>query len=114
MNQHTIRIVFPILLTITLFSLWAGFALLIVNKLFYESLPGYTIGRICIWEFIALLVAAVIAKLLISKWGNLEIREIGNQKLLTMNPRFGIYFATYFFIAIVVGIWQFWIFSQKF
>ena len=98
----------------TLFSLWAGFALLVVNKLFYKDLPGYTIGRICIWELVALLVAAGITRLLINKWGNLEIIEIGNKKSITMNPKFGIYFAIYFLIAILVGIWQFWIFSQKF
>jgi len=114
MKEKTIKILFPILLTITLFSLWAGFALLVVNKLFYKDLPGYTIGRICIWEFVALAVAAFIAKGLINKWGNVAIKEFQNKQLLTMNPKFGIYFGVYFLIAIVVGIWQFWIFSQKF
>ncbi len=114
MNQKTVKLLFPILLTVTLFSLWAGFALLIVNELFYKDLPGYTIGRICVWEFVALVFAVLITKLLISKWGNVDILEIENKKILTMNPKFGIYFGIYFLIAIIVGIWQFWIFSQKF
>ena len=114
MNQPAHKILFPLLITITLFSLWAGFALLIVNKLFYKDLPGYTIGRICIWEFVALIIAALIARLLIKRWGNVEIKEIENRKYLIMNPKYGIYFGVYFLIAIVVGIWQFWLFSLKF
>jgi hypothetical protein len=114
MNQKTVRIIFPALIAITLFSLWAGFALLIVNKLFYKDLPGYTIGRICIWEFVAIVIAGLIARALINKWGNIEVKEIENTKYLTMNPKFGIYFGVYFLIAILVAIWQFWIFSQKF
>jgi len=113
-NQRISQILFQILITITLFSIWAGFALLIVNKLFYKDLPGYTIGRICIWDFVIFTIAALIAKLMINKWGNIEFRDIGNKKVLTMNPKFGMYFIFYFLIAIIVGVWQFWIFSQKF
>ena len=114
MNQKIVKFIFPLLITITLFSLWAGFALLIVNKLFYKDLPGYTIGRICIWEFVAIVIAGIITRVLIKKWGNIEIKELESKKYLTMNPKFGIYFGIYFLIAILIGIWQFWIFSQKF
>ena len=114
MNHTIIKILFPTLLTITLFSLWAGFALLVVNKLFYKDLPGYTIGRICIWELVALIIAMAITKLLVNKWGNVEIKTIENKKYLTMNPKYGIYFGIYFLIAIAVGIWQFFLFSLKF
>ena len=114
MNTKTIQIVFQALITITLFSLWAAFALLVVNKLFYKDLPGYTIGRICIWEFVAIGVAALIAKLMINSWGNIEIQEVNNKLKLTMNPKYGIYFSVYFLVAIILGIWQFWLFSQKF
>lgn len=114
MNERISKIIFPALLTITLFSLWAGFALLIVNKIFYKDLPGYTIGRICIWEFVAIIIAFLIARYLINKWGNVEIKHIENKRVLTMNPKFGIYFIFYFIIAIMVGIWQFWIFSQNY
>lgn len=114
MNQKVVQILFQTLITITLFSLWAGFALLVVNKLFYKDLPGYTIGRICIWEFVAIIIAGLLAKLMINKWGNIEFKEIDHKMVLVMNPKFGLYFIFYFLIAIIVGIWQFWIFSQKF
>jgi len=113
-NQKIGQIVFQTLITVTLFSIWAGFALLIVNKLFYKNLPGYTIGRICIWEFVAITIAGLLAKLMINKWGNIEFKEIDNKKVLVMNLKFGLYFIVYFLIAIIVGVWQFWIFSQKF
>lgn len=108
------NIIFPIILTITLFSFWAGFALLIVNKLFYKDLPGYTIGRICIWEFIAFIIAALVARLMIKKWGNLHIQQVENELKLTMNPKYGIYFSVYLLIATITAIWQFWLFSQNF
>jgi len=114
MSLKTIQIFFQAILTITLFSLWAGFALLVVNKYFYKDLPGYTIGRICIWEFIALAIAAIVAKLMINNWANVGYYEINNKKVLILNPKFGLYFLIYFLLAIVVGIWQFWIFAQNF
>lgn len=114
MNQKIAQFLFSVLLTITLFSFWAGFALLVVNQFFYKDLPGYTIGRICIWELFALIIAALIARCLISKWGNIQIQEQHQKKVLIMNPKFGVYFLVYFGIAILTGIWQFWIFSQKF
>ncbi len=109
-----IKILFPILVAVTLFSYWAGFALLIVNKMFYKDLPGYTIGRICIWEFVAIAAAVLITFILIRRWGNAEVRNFENKNLITMNFNYGIYFGFYFFIAILTGIWQFWIFSHKF
>jgi len=114
MKQRTSQIIFQFLITITLFSYWAGFALLVVNKLYYKDLPGYTIGRICIWEFVALVIAFIISKFLIAKWGNIKIQEVENEWKLTMNPKFGIYFIIYFSILIIVGIWQFYLFSQNF
>jgi len=83
------------------------------QSFFYQDLPGYTIGWICIWEFVVLLVAATITRSLIKKWGSAEIQEIKNKRLLTMHHKFADYFGIYFLVAIVVGIWQFWLFSQK-
>lgn len=114
MSQKTAQIIFQFLITVTLFSYWAGFALLVVNKLFYKDLPGYTIGRICIWEIVALAVAFLISKLMINNWSNLKIQHIDGESKLTLNPKYGIYFFIYFLIAILVGIRQFWLFSQKF
>lgn len=108
------KILFHLVLTLTLFSLWAGFALLVVNKLFYKDLPGYRIGRLCIWEFIALLIAAFIAGFMIRRWGTIELKEIHGQKRLSLHPNYGIYFIIYFLIAIITAIWQFWLFSQQF
>ena len=114
MNGRTFRILFPVVFAITLFSYWAGFALLIVNKLFYKDLPGYKIGRICIWEFVALIIAIIITKTLINRWGNVETKSIENKKYLIINPKFGLYFGIYFMIAVIVGIWQFCLFSHNF
>ena len=107
------RIFFTII-TLTLFSLWAGFALLVVNKLFYKDLPGYTIGRICMWEVVAMIIAIVITKLLIRRWGNIELIQTSDATHLKINSKFAIYLTTYFFLAVFVGIWQFWLFSQQF
>lgn len=114
MKQKTVQIIFQLLLTVTLFSFWAGFALLLVNKSFYKDLPGYTIGRICIWEIVAFVIAALIANFMINKWGNIKFQKIDNEYRITINPKFGVYFLVYFLIAISIGIWQFWIFSQQF
>lgn len=114
MNQRIPQIIFRVILTLTLFSFWAAFALLIVNQLFYKDLPGYVIGRICIWELVALIVAAFIAQLMIRKWDNLKIEQVENEWKLTMHPNYGIYFAVYFLIAVIIGVWQFWLFSLNF
>ncbi len=114
MNQKIIQILFQFIITITLFSLWAGFALLKVNKSFYQELPGYKIGRLCIWEFAAIIISALLARFMIKKWGNIGFQEMHGNKVLTMNLKFGMYFLLYFLLAIITGAWQFWIFSQKF
>ena len=44
-------------LSILIFSLWAGFALLIVNPIMNADLPQYVIGRICIWDYTAMALA---------------------------------------------------------
>ena len=56
----------------------------------------------------------VFAKLIIYKWGNLKIQKVNKEWQLTMNLKYGIYFFIYFLIALLVGIWQFWLFSQNF
>lgn|GEM_PF-1799629 len=114
MNPRFAKMLLPVLITLTLFSYWAGFALLVVNKLFYKDLPGYTIGRICIWEFVAIGIAALITKRLIDKWGNVGFAEIDGKNVMTLNPKYGTYFSIFFLIATAVGIWQFWLFSQNF
>jgi len=114
MHIRNSQIIFQFLIILTLFSYWAGFALLVVNKLFHKDLPGYTIGRICIWEFVALFFAYLISRMLIKKWGTLKIQEVDNELKITMHPKYGIYFLIFFLTALIVGIWQFYLFSQKF
>ena len=114
MHQKIAQIVFQILLTISIFSLWAGFALLVVNKFFYQDLPGYTIGRICIWELVALVIAAALARRMIKKWGNISVLDDGEHQKILLNYRFGFYFASYALVAVLIGIWQFWMFSQNY
>ena len=97
MNQKPAQIIFQAILTLSIFSYWAAFALLIVNKLFYKDLPAYTIGRLCIWELVALVVAALIGQLLIRKWGNISLEEVNGQKRFSMPASFAIYFSVYFF-----------------
>lgn len=106
--------ILPTLMTIMLFSIWAAFALLVVNPFLQAELPGYIIGRICIWEYVALGLAAIASRFLIKKWGNLELREIDHQSKLILNPRYGVFLGVYFLLAIIIGVWQFWLFSQNF
>jgi hypothetical protein len=114
MSKRSSQVIFQCILTVTLFSFWAAFALLVVNKIFYKDLPGYTIGRICIWELIALIIAAIIAHLMIRKWGNIRIAHENDQSEIILNSKFGIYFLVYFILSGLIGIWQFWEFSQNF
>lgn len=114
MNQKISRLIFQAILTLTLFSLWAGFALLVINQLFYKDLPGYRIGRLCIWEFIAFVSALIGAQLMIKKWGNIELKVVNDEWKLSLSPKYGLYFSGYFLLALIIGIWQFWLFSQKF
>jgi len=108
------KIIFPTFLTISIFSFWAAFALLVVNKLFHNDLPGYTIGEICVWEYIALVVAGGIAYLMIKNWGNIQTQPISGKKQLVLHKNYGIYFSLYFGIAVMLAIWQFWLFSRGF
>ena len=109
-----IKLILPALLTITLFSLWAGFALLVVNSYFYQDLPGYTIGKLCIWEVVALIVAALIAFIMLKKWGNLKMKIIENKPSIILHKNYGIYFSLYFLIGLIVAVWQFWRFAQNY
>lgn len=94
------------------FSLWAGFALLVVNPNFHADLPGYTIGRICIWEGVALIISIIIARLFYKRWGGITVNQ--SKKNISLSINYGYLFLCFFTIAIVVAIWQFWLFSQNF
>ena len=101
-------------ITILLFLIWAEFALFVVNPILNADLPGYKIGRICIWEYIAL-TASLLGSFAITKfWGYPEVREIGKRKNLMLNIHYGYFFLGYVLLAVAFILWQFWTFSQKF
>jgi len=106
--------IFSSILTIVFFSLWAGFALLVVNQNFHTKLPGYRIGKLCIWELVAFFIAAWIAKSLISKWGNIEVENQKGNRRVVLHYNYAKLFAIYFLISIFVSVWQFYVFSQSF
>ena len=108
------RIVLPSILTILIFSLWAGFALTVINPYLREHVPGYVMGQLCIWELIALIISAVIAFLMVRYWGNLSLEEKKEREYITIHKNYGIFFIIYLVIAVAVGIWQFWMFTQNF
>lgn len=109
-----LKFVHLLVISTCLFSLWAGFALLIVNPIFNADLPGYKIGRICIWEYVAMSIAILCSIAIARLWGFPEIIKDGNLKKITFNINYAYFYLIYLILAIAVGIWQFWIFSQKF
>jgi len=113
-SSTLLKIIFHTILTLIIFSLWAGFALLIINPYFQNDLPNYEIGTICIWEYIALVIAWAIAYLMIKSWGTLECKIIDNKSKLVLSKKYGIFILVYLTLVIAVAIWQFWIFSLKF
>lgn len=114
MKILNVNIILQVVLTILLFSLWAGFALLVVNPNFHQDLPGYKIGQLCIWELVALVVCGIIARMIYKKWKGIVIKKEGDRKVLSINVNYGYCLLAYLILAIIVGIWQFWLFSQHF
>lgn len=114
MSEKTINILFQILTTLLLFSLWAGFALLVVNSYFYRDLPGYTIGRFCIWELVAIIIAGGLSRLMYLKWDGLMMQKAEKRQYIQLNVKYIYLLLIYFLIATIVGLWQFYLFSQNF
>jgi len=63
---------------------------------------------------VAIIIAGLLARWIINKWGNIEIQKTDHQNRLLLNSKYGTSFLIYFTIAIAVAIWQFWLFSQNF
>ena len=105
-KQRFNHLIFFLILTLTIFSFWAAFALLVVNESLYDDLPGYTVGELCIWELVALTVSMLIAWWMTKTWGTIEIRSLDQKSKLILSKNYGIYFTVYFMIAIIIGIWQ--------
>ncbi len=109
-----IEIVFFIILTVLLFLLWAGFAILVINPYMSHYFPGYTEGQLCIWELVALIVASIVAHLLIKSWGYPTFTIIENREQLVMDKRYVYFLIAYFIIGVIIVIWQFLLFSSNF
>jgi hypothetical protein len=107
-----IRAGLHLVLSIFLFSLWAAFALLIINPYLSDNLPGYTVGRLCIWEAIAGIIAFGFARIVITRWGFPETKESNGKKLIVFNIKYIWFFLIYLFIALGIGIWKFMEFSS--
>ncbi|MFD2588773.1 hypothetical protein ACFSQJ_17740 [Croceitalea marina] len=112
--MKTVKIIHLVLISILLFTFWAAFALLVVNPIYKADLPGYVLGELCIWEYIAMFVAILVSFLITKYWGYPEVKVIESQKKLVLNIKYIYFLLGYFFIACTIAIWQFWLFSQKF
>lgn len=90
-------------LSLFLFSLWAAFALLIINPFYRGSLPGYTLGRICPWEGLALLVAIGISRFLVKKWGPPQRTSSSKGHKIALHPGYFYFLLGYLLLAVIVG-----------
>ena len=108
------KIIFQFVLTVMVFSIYVVFALLIINPFYSDDLAGYQVGRICIWDFLAFLISAIIAFSIIRKWGYGGIEMVDDEVRLVMSPKYGYFFFVYLLLAIIIASWQFYLFSQRF
>lgn len=108
------NIIHQLLISVLLFTFWAAFALLIVNPIYNADLPNYVMGKLCIWDYIAMIIALLGSFILTKFWGYPEVIVIDNHKKLVLNLSYAYFFGGYFLSAFIIAIWQFWIFSQKF
>ena len=106
--------IFFSVIVLVLFSYWAAFALLVVNSYYYDTLPGYQIGRICIWELIAIIIACMGARYMIKNWGAISLIKSENTTKMKLDIRYGYFFLVYMIFLLLIGVWQFYIFSQSF
>ncbi len=114
LKPFTYNIYLQSLMTVMLFSLWAIFALLVVNNQYDQNLPGYVMGEICIWEVVALIIAGLISRFIFTRWGGVKFRTRKQKTQIIINRKYFDFVLIYFLIIIVVAIWQFYRFSQTF
>ncbi len=112
--MNIIKIIHQVLISILLFTFWAVFALLVINPIYNADLPGYVLGELCIWEYIAMFIAILFSFIITKYWGYPEVCLIESNKKLVLNFNYTYFFLGYFFVGFVIAIWQFWLFSQKF
>jgi hypothetical protein len=112
--MNTIKIIHQLLISILLFTLWAGFALLIINPMYRSDFPRYIIGRLCIWDYGAIVIAVLFSFIFTKYLGYPEIKVVEKNKKLVFNIFYAYFFLGYFVLGLAIAIWQFWLFSQKF
>jgi hypothetical protein len=103
-----------IILTLMIFLIWAAFALLIVNACCEDTLPGYVIGHICVWDYTALAVSGLLAYGMIRSWGPVLLISEDRKKQIALDIRYLYFFIAYFIFGIAIAIWQFYVFSLNF
>lgn len=113
-KMNFIKILHVSITAILLFSVWAVFALVVVNPILNADLPAYRIGRICIWEYVMMSIAILCALGISRFWGYPEVLKLGNQSKFSLDIKYVYVFIAYIILAIVVSVWQFWLFSRQF
>ncbi len=98
------------ILTILLFSIWAVFALTMINPYLSKYFVGYTVGKLCVWEIIALSLSSLLAYLTLKKWPIHWIKD-EHQTQITIPKPIVIGFIAYIFIMSIVGAWQYYLFA---
>jgi len=111
--MKTVNIIHQLLISILLFTFWAVFALLVINPIYNADLPGYVLGEICIWEYIAMFIAILVSFMITKYWGYPEFRVLESHKKLVLHINYTYFFLGYFLLGFAIAIWQFWLFSQK-
>lgn len=97
-----------------LFSVWIAFALTVINPYLASSVPGYVVGRPCIWELIVGLICLVIAYFLTKKNPVTRVKNKDGRAGLIIPDWFIYFFLYWFVIAWMVFGWQFYLFMQQF
>jgi hypothetical protein len=113
-NTKLNQVISIVLLTLSLFSLWALFAVIIVNHQLHDDLPGYTIGELCRWDLLALVIAGALAFLMVKLWGPIQSETVEEKTSFVIPFQLGIYWLSYFILVLVIGAWQWLLFSQSF
>lgn len=112
--KFTIKLIHHLIISVLLFTIWAAFALLIINKNTPSQLPEYIMGSICIWDYGAMILSIFCSFVISKYWGYPKLIPIDQKLSLGFPLYYGYFFLGYFIFSISIAIWQFWLFSQQF
>ncbi|MCI5058967.1 MAG: hypothetical protein MRY83_22830 [Flavobacteriales bacterium] len=102
------KIYFTILISFLLFSFWALFALFVINDSFHQNVPGYKIGQLCVWEYIAFPLSVILSVLMIRKWGLPRLKD--GQFMMSYN--YAWLFTFYVIYVLGIAAWKFYVFIK--